>query len=359
MGLDQDFWKGKRVFLTGHTGFKGAWLSLWLKQLGSVVTGYSLEPPTDPSLYKIADVASGLEADHRADILDLDRMQGAMKEARPDIVIHMAAQSLVRLSYDTPVYTYAANVMGTVNVLECARNVDTVRGIVIITTDKCYDNVEWVHPYREPDPMGGHDPYSSSKGCAELATAAYRSSFFNTEDSARVASARAGNVVGGGDWAKDRLVPDCIRAYIKGDPVVLRYPHAVRPWQHVLEPLSGYLMLAQQLCSPTGRENGASGWNFGPNAGGEADVVTVASLTAKAWGDGAEVRVESAGPQLKEAGLLRLDSTKARSGLGWQPVWSIEATLQETVSWYKAWHAGEDMGEVTAAQISRYSGMMA
>ncbi len=352
--MNAEFWKDRRVFITGHTGFKGSWLSLWLHRLGAKVTGYALDPPSEPSLFVVAGVEKILVADYRSDIVDYECLAGAVGDSRPEIIIHMAAQSLVRESYHDPLGTYATNVMGTAHILEAARKVPDIRAVLSITTDKCYENREWVHPYRETDTLGGSDPYSSSKACAEIVTSAFRSSFFPAQDSAPgVATARAGNVIGGGDWAKDRLIPDCIRSFCDDEPVVLRYPHAVRPWQHVLEPLSGYLMLAQGLAKNP-RALG-SGWNFGPDPAGEATVLKVASLAVAAWGDSASVRVDPAEPELKEAGLLRLDSTKARTALGWQPRWNIDKAVAETALWYRAWHEKVDMYDFTLAQIDDYS----
>lgn len=345
-------WRGKRVFLTGHTGFKGSWLALWLRRLGAEVYGYSLDPPTAPSLFEVAGVAEGLAGDERGDIRDYDRMQAALVAARPEVVIHFAAQPLVRASYQQPLETLAVNVMGSANLLEAVRSVESVRRVLIITTDKCYENREWPYPYRELDPLGGHDPYSASKACAELVTATYRSSFLAEQGRCVVATARAGNVIGGGDWADDRLVPDCVRAFAEGREVRLRYPDAVRPWQHVLEPLAGYLRLLEAM------EEGveyAEAWNFGPGAEGDATVGEVASTVARLWGDGRVVHVGNAGDP-HEAGLLRLETTKARSKLGWRPRWDLERALGETVDWYRAWRRGEAMERVTLAQIERYEG---
>jgi CDP-glucose 4,6-dehydratase len=354
MGLDRHFWKGKRVFLTGHTGFKGAWLTLWLAKLGTRVTGYSLDPPSEPNLFNIAKVRDSLAKHHHGDILDLQKMQAAVAEAAPEIILHMAAQSLVRASYREPVYTYAVNVMGTAHVLEAARLAPSVQAVVIITSDKCYENVESGHPYRESDRLGGHDPYSASKACAELVTASYRASFASAGDTRlRLASARAGNVIGGGDWAADRLIPDCIRAFSKAQPVRLRYPEAVRPWQHALEPLCGYLQLVQSLLGgDAGRYTTA--WNFGPDASCEANVGDVAASIARLWGPGAEVRTERSPDIPREAGMLRLDSSKARTELGWRPHWSLERGLQETVRWYRAWQEGKDMHRFSIDQIDAY-----
>lgn len=347
------FWQGKRVFLTGHTGFKGAWLSLWLQSLGAKVTGFALPPPTSPSLFALANVKKGMK--HiEGDIRDLEKLTAVMQVAQPEIVIHMAAQSLVRYSYQNPVETYATNVMGTVNVLESVRKTTSVKAAVIVTSDKCYENREQMWGYRESDPMGGFDPYSNSKGCAELVTASYRASFMPVSDYAKhsksIASVRAGNVIGGGDWATDRLVPDIIKSLMDHQPVTLRSPNAVRPWQHVLEPLSGYILLAEKMY-----EEGAKfseGWNFGPN---DTDAKTVEWMTKTlidAWGKHASYQVQNA--NLHEAQLLKLDCTKARTLLSWQPKWDAQTAVLKICDWYKAYLAGEEMAEFTLSQIREY-----
>lgn len=353
--LEPGFWQGRNVLVTGHTGFKGGWLSLWLQKLGARLVGYSLRPPTEPNLFHVAEVESGMTSID-GDIRDLARLAAVVEEHRPEIVIHMAAQSLVRQSYRDPVETYQTNIMGTVNLLEAARRCPSIRAVLIVTSDKCYENREWVWPYRENEPLGGHDPYSSSKACAELVTAAYRSSFFSVKSGSKpaplVASVRAGNVIGGGDWAQDRLVPDCMRSFIAEQPVQLRYPLAVRPWQHVLEPLSGYMKLAERLLvddSPSFAE----AWNFGPNANDDATVGEVARLAAELWGD-ASVAVSDEESVAHEASLLRLDVTKALTFLEWRPLWALDRALRETTNWYKAWHSGEEMRAYTLAQISAY-----
>jgi CDP-glucose 4,6-dehydratase len=356
--IDGNFWHGKRVFVTGHTGFKGSWLSLWLHSLGAEVHGYALEPPTDPSLFDLAGVGE-LVHSTIADVRDLGALQAAMAAARPEIVIHMAAQPLVRDSYRIPVETYAVNVMGTVNLLDAVRGCPTVRAVVNVTTDKCYENREWAWGYRENEPMGGYDPYSSSKGCSELVTAAYRSSFFNAQQcngstpqhGAAVASARAGNVIGGGDWAADRLIPDCIRAILAGAPVAIRNPHAIRPWQHVLEPLSGYLLLAQRLCEQGPRY--ASGWNFGPADDDARPVGWIVERLCTAWGDGASFQLDG-GEHPHEAHYLKLDCSKARAELGWRPRWSLEKALDLIVDWTRAYRDGNGLREVCLRQIEEY-----
>jgi CDP-glucose 4,6-dehydratase len=341
-------WQGRRVFITGHTGFKGSWLTLMLSAFGADVTGYALAPPTTPSLFE----ALNLEADIRHvvdDIRDPVRLAAAMAAYAPDTVFHLAAQPLVRQSYVDPVETYATNVMGTVNILEAVRNTPSVRQVVCVTTDKCYENREWLWSYREDEALGGHDPYSSSKACAEHVTSAYRDSFLR-EHNVHVATARAGNVIGGGDWAENRLVPDFFRAADAGKPVSCRYPAALRPWQHVMEPVTGYVMLAEALMEQG--DNVAEAWNFGPS---EDDAVEVGwildRLTALYCGPGWAQHV---GQHPHEAGLLKLDSSKARSRLGWKPRWRLERALEETVAWHRAWREGQDMKRATLSQINRF-----
>jgi len=354
--MNPAFWCGRRVLVTGHTGFKGGWICLWLQSMGAEVVGYALEPPTEPSLFEVAHVGEGLEASHLGDVRDLDHLAEVFRDHRPEIVFHMAAQPLVRLSYAEPVDTYATNVMGTVNVLEAVRRTPGVRALVNITTDKCYENREWVWGYRENDPMGGHDPYSSSKGCAELVTAAYRSSFFNPKDFERhrvsVASVRAGNVIGGGDWAGDRLVPDMIRAFTTGEPVIIRSPPRHPSWQHVLEPLRGYLMLAERMV-----ESGpdfAEGWNFGPREEDARPVAWIVQRLVEQWGEGAAWRLDE-GQHPHEASYLKLDCAKARARLEWSPRWDLAAALEKIVAWHRAFNRGEDMRAFTLQQISQYT----
>jgi len=352
--MTPEFWRGKRVFMTGHTGFKGSWLSLWLQQLGAELTGYALNPPTDPSLFEVAKVGASMHS-IIADIRDAEALAKAMRAARPEIVIHMAAQPLVRYSYIKPLETFSSNVLGTAHVLDAVRATDSVRAVVNVTSDKCYDNREWVWGYRENDPMGGYDPYSASKGCAELVAAAYRNSFFNPADYARhrvaVASVRAGNVIGGGDWALDRLVPDVLRAFESDRPVIIRNPHAIRPWQHVLEPLSGYLTLAQRLW-----EHGpvyAEGWNFGPNDDDARPVSWIIEKLVGAWGAGASWQLDGA-DHPHEAGWLKLDCSKARVRLGWRPRWTLDQALTQIVFWHRSWLASEDMQRCCVAQIAEF-----
>ena len=352
--MTPSFWRSKRVFITGHTGFKGSWLSLWLQHLGAEVTGYSLAPPTSPSLFESASVAQGMTS-VLGDIRDLPALQAAMRAARPEIVIHMAAQSLVRLSYDQPVETYATNVMGTVHVLESVRHTPGVRAVVNVTTDKCYENREWVWGYRENERMGGFDPYSNSKGCAELVTSAYRSSFFSTEKHAQhgvaLASVRAGNVIGGGDWAKDRLIPDIVTAFERSQPVLIRNPNATRPWQHVLEPLRGYLTLAEKLLAEGPAF--AEGWNFGPHSDDARGVEWIVAEMAKLWPSEATWQVD-AGTHPHEANYLKLDISKAASQLGWRPTLRLHDALQLVIEWAQGRQTGTNVRELTLGQIARY-----
>lgn len=347
--VQPDFWRGKRVFLTGHTGFKGGWLSLWLRTMGAEVHGYALQPPSTPSLFEQARVAEGMTSTI-GDIRDLTALRSCMHAFKPDIVLHMAAQPLVRLSYAEPVETYATNVMGTVHVLESARTAGTVRTVVNVTTDKCYENQEWVWGYRESEPMGGYDPYSNSKGCSELVTSAYRRSFFN-KAGIGLASGRAGNVIGGGDWAQDRLVPDILRAFERKEPVVIRNPHSTRPWQHVLEPISGYLVLAERLYADG--QAVAEGWNFGPRDEDAKPVQWIVERMVKEWGDGASWQLDG-GDHPHEAGYLKLDISKAKHRLGWEPCWTLSEALARIMQWHKAWLAKEDVQKVCLEQIAQY-----
>ncbi|HEX9094251.1 MAG TPA: CDP-glucose 4,6-dehydratase [Coriobacteriia bacterium] len=343
---------GRKVFVTGHTGFKGSWLVRWLLLLGAEVTGYALDPPTDPSLFEDLGLARRMR--HIvADVRDGGRLRAEMAAAAPDIVFHLAAQPLVRLSYDEPVATYETNVLGTVNLLEAVRATPSARAVVNVTSDKCYENRETGQAYREDDAMGGFDPYSSSKGCAELVTSAYRRSFFGEGSDVRLASVRAGNVVGGGDWAFDRIVPDCIRALMAGEPIVVRNPDAVRPWQHVLEPLSGYLHLGSLMLAGGHEHDGA--WNFGPEDAGTVRVRQVVDAVVDGWGSGSWVTPEGAPKQPHEATLLALDITKAKEQLGWRPVYGVDATLWATTAWYRVRHASADAAdERTVADIEEY-----
>lgn len=343
-------WQGKRVLLTGHTGFKGAWLTLWLSRLGCHVTGLSLAPPSTPSLFDTADVKAHCDS-IAGDIRDLSTVRAAVDRARPDVVMHLAAQSLVRESYRAPVDTFATNVMGTVNVLEALRDAPSVKVAVVVTSDKCYENQEWPWPYRERDPFGGRDPYSASKGAAEIVTSSYARSYFNRDDRAVVASVRAGNVIGGGDWATDRLIPDIIRGFGTGEAVLIRNPAAVRPWQHVLDALHGYLTLTARVWDE-GRTY-AGGWNFGPADSDTRPVAWIVEQMVRRWGPPA-AWVHETGHAPHEAGLLRLDSSKARTALGWSPKLDLAMALDWTVDWYRAHQSGESMNHVTRQQIDRY-----
>jgi CDP-glucose 4,6-dehydratase len=352
----ENFWNGRRVLITGHTGFKGAWLSFWLREKGAEVFGYSLDPPTDPNLFQIARIGDVMAGDTRADIRDLSTLEDALRRAQPEIVFHLAAQSLVRLSYAIPVETFDVNVMGTAHLLQAIRRVPSVRAAVIVTSDKCYENLGGGQPYRETDPMGGHDPYSASKGCAELVVSSFRSSAAALGPQGAdvaIASVRSGNVVGGGDWSPDRLVPDCIRSFAAGVPVKIRSPGALRPWLHVLEPLVGYLSLAERLLG-TDFSRFATAFNFGPASDNEANVLQVAQAVAKLWGNQARVEV-AGGTHLPEAETLRLDSTKASQLLGWRPRWALTETLERAVDWYKAWQAGRDVRPLMARQVADFA----
>jgi CDP-glucose 4,6-dehydratase len=342
-------WKNRRVFVTGVTGFKGAWLALWLRRLEAEVSGYSLAPPTSPSLFEHARVRNDVDWVD-ADVRDIARLTLEMERKQPDIIFHLAAQSLVRTSYETPVETFHTNLMGTVNVLQAARVTPSVRAVVVVTSDKCYDNREWLWPYRECDALGGYDPYSASKACAELATAAYRHSFF-TGTRVAIATVRAGNVIGGADWATDRLVPDVIAAITAKRPAAIRNPSSVRPWQHVLEPLHGYLTLADRLLED-GNAFGEA-WNFGPSAESVQTVAAVADELCRAWGEGASWSHDTS-HHPREAGILTLDSTKAQRRLDWYPRLDYHDAVDWTVSWFKSLRAGRDAKEVTLQQIDRY-----
>jgi CDP-glucose 4,6-dehydratase len=345
---------GRAVLLTGHTGFKGGWLALWLSRLGAYVHGYALDPPTRPSLFEVARVADVLASDTRADLRDLATLSEVVARVRPDVVLHLAAQPLVSDGYRDPLGTLGSNVIGTANLLEAIRGVDSVRAMVVVATDKVYENPETNRAFVEEDPLGGHDPYSASKAAAEIVVASYRASFFGDgRHPAQIASARAGNVIGGGDWAADRLVPDCLRAFAAGQPVRLRRPDSIRPWQHVLEPLSGYLLLAARLIADGG-ERFARAWNFGPDADDLASVADVAERMAKLWGDGARVE-RGVDPDWHEAGFLRLDSSRAHAELDWAPRWSLDKALEQTVAWHRSWGAGGDMHALCGEQIETYA----
>jgi len=351
VAVNPEFWRGKRVLLTGHTGFKGSWLSLWLQEMGALVRGVSLLPSTCPAMFNIAKVAEGLE--HQiTDIRDLSAIKQHISEFDPDILIHMAAQSLVLKSYQEPVQTFEVNIMGTVNVLDAAKSGKSLKAIINVTTDKCYDNKEWVWGYREEEPMGGLDPYSSSKGCVELISSAYRKSFLN-DAGISMATARAGNVIGGGDWSEDRLLPDIFRSLEKGEPVAIRNPNAIRPWQHALEPLSGYLILAQCLYG----ENGpafAEGWNFGPSEEDAKPVEWVVKQMCAMWSADASWTTQPR-DHMHEANSLKLDISKAREKLKWTPTWDLQIALTKTIDWHRAWLDGQDMRSFSLAQIEIFN----
>ena len=352
--LFEGIFSGKKVLITGHTGFKGSWLSLLLNKLGADVHGFALPPPTNPSLFEEAKIGE-LITSYIGDVRDLDQLSDVFNRIKPEIVIHMAAQPLVRDSYKIPVETYAINVMGTVNVLEACRHTESVRAIVNVTTDKCYENKEWYWGYRENEPMGGFDPYSNSKGCSELVTSSYRNSYFHPKDydkhGVAIASARAGNVIGGGDWAADRLIPDFIRAISRNRKVVIRSPYAIRPWQHVLEPLTGYLTLASKLYTEGAKYDG--GWNFGPDDKDARNVEWIMQKICKLWGNGATYEVDT-NPQPHEANYLKLDCSKAKAELGWEPRWNIDKALESIVEWNKVYLTGQDVRKITEKQIEEF-----
>lgn len=348
--VDQEFWRSKKVLVTGHTGFKGSWLCLWLQSMGAEVCGFALEPPTTPALFDVANVSSGMLS-IIGDIRNIDSVSDVFSNFKPEIVLHLAAQPLVRRSYVDPIETYSTNVIGTVNLLEVARNTDSVRAIVNVTTDKCYENREWFWGYREDEPMGGYDPYSSSKGCSELVTSAYRRSFLNNKGIA-LASARAGNVLGGGDWAEDRLVPDILRSFENKTPVLVRNPLSIRPWQHVLEPLSGYLTLAERLY--VDGEKWAQGWNFGPKDEDARSVEWIVTQMCAMWGGDASWILDEAIHQ-HEANYLKLDISKAKAVLGWEPRWDLKTSLFYIIEWQHSWMAGSNMKQVCTSQINAFN----
>lgn len=347
--IDESFWQGRRVYLTGHTGFKGSWLSIWLHQLGAVVKGYALNPPTNPSLFNEAKVSEIVESEI-GDIRNFENIRKSIHAFQPEIVIHMAAQPLVRYSYDEPVETYEVNVLGTVHVLEAAKSCPSVRAVINVTTDKCYENKEWFWAYRESEPMGGHDPYSSSKGCSELITTSYYRSFYK-QQGVGLASVRAGNVIGGGDWVADRLIPDILKAFEKGERVVIRSPHSIRPWQHVLEPLSGYLRLAQLLfVHPS---NFSEGWNFGPNESDERPVGWILDIMIEMWPE-AKWELDECVDHPHEAKYLKLDISKAKARLDWSPTWELDQTLERIVDWHQSWVSGRDARLITINEIKEF-----
>ncbi len=353
-----DHWRGRRVFLTGHTGFKGGWLALWLTQLGAEVRGFALDPATTPNLLTAARLSSVID-DVRGDIRDAKALESAMHSFRPEVVFHLAAQPLVRYSYEDPIGTYETNVIGTARVLDAVRRCPSVRAVVSVTTDKCYENKEWLWGYRETDPLGGYDPYSSSKACAEIVSAAFRQSYFHPDKlnqpeghTTAIATGRAGNVIGGGDWSLDRLLPDLIRGFETGEPVQIRRPHSIRPWQHVLEPVYGYLLLAEKLLSNDAARY-ATAFNFGPLDDDAQPVQWIVERMTQFWGSNASWRLDP-DPSVHEAGYLKLDASRARAELGWKPRLRLETALEWLVTWYKASIAGDDMQALTLKQIADY-----
>ena len=358
--IQPEFWKDKRVFITGHTGFKGAWLSIWLSSLGAKVYGYALEPPTDPSIYALGKLDTYLAKSTIGDLADESLLKHAMLESNADVLFHLAAQPIVRTSYQEPVKTFVDNAVGTARVLDAMRGLQNLRSVVIITTDKCYDNKEWVWPYRESDMLGGYDPYSASKACAEIVTSSYRQSFFNPSEYGKqhrvgIATARAGNVIGGGDWAKDRLIPDIIKAFQNGEKVVIRNPHAIRPWQHVLEPLHGYIMLAERLYE-SGLDFGEA-WNFGPEEIDAKPVSWIVNTFSNLWRDAPGLLIDSS-EHPHEASYLKLDCSKAKGKLKWFPVWNLETTLHKIFEWNEMIRFGENAYKACAIQIQEFEQAM-
>lgn len=353
--MDNSFWKNKKVFITGHTGFKGSWLTILLHHLGAEIYGYALDPPTEPSLFKLCALDEIIHATI-GDIRDLPKLTMSLQHSEPDVVIHMAAQPIVRLSYQNPVETYGVNVMGTVNIMEATRHVPSVKALLNVTTDKCYENKEWHWGYREDDQLGGYDPYSSSKACSELVTAAYLRSFFQESErkGTAIATARAGNVIGGGDWAQDRLIPDFIRSIQQNKKIIIRSPHSIRPWQHVLEPLSGYLSLTEQLVTNGESFNGA--WNFGPGDKDAKSVEWIVMKLCSLWGNDASYEV-TPHPQSHEATYLKLDISKSVALLNWHPKWSLDKAISTIIDFTKSWQNKEDLRQVCVRQIEEYFGM--
>jgi CDP-glucose 4,6-dehydratase len=352
--MNMSFWQGRRVLLTGHTGFKGSWLALWLQRLGAQVTGYSLQPPTNPNLFTEARVAEGMTS-IEGDVRDADDVHRVVQVHQPEVVFHLAAQPIVRTSYRAPLETFATNVMGTANILDAVRRHDSVRVAVCITSDKCYNNREWHWGYREDEALGGHDPYSGSKACAELVAATYRHAYFSAVDGPFVATARAGNVIGGGDWAADRLIPDIVRSFVAGQPVSIRYPRATRPWQHVLVPLSGYLLLAERMWDEG--QGVADAWNFGPEEGDAQPVASIVETMADLWGNGAAWSIDSNAHPHEDC-YLKLDCSKAHARLQWAPRLRLRKTLEWVVEWYRAWAEQQAMRDVTLDQIARYERLL-
>lgn len=348
--MNPNFWRGKRVFITGHTGFKGGWLSLWMQSLGAELKGFALDPPLTPNLFTEAKISQCMESEI-GDIRSYEAIQNSICSFNPEIIFHMSAQPLVRYSYKNPIETYATNVMGSVHLLESIRHIDSVRVVVNVTTDKCYENKEWIWGYRENEAMGGYDPYSSSKACSELISSAYCRSYFS-DIGIGLATARAGNVIGGGDWAEDRLIPDILRSISRGLPAVIRNPNSIRPWQHVLEPLSGYMMLAEALWSNPTLYSG--GWNFGPNDSDSKPVAWIAEELCRAWGNQASWHVDT-GSHPHEATYLKLDISKAQKLLGWKPAWSLSQALDSITEWHKNWINSVDVRSLCLQQINQYS----
>ena len=350
---DPDFWRKQRVLLTGHTGFKGGWAALWLASMGAEVTGYALPPATTPSLFTAIDLPNLIQSEI-GDIRDFARLEEVVDRTQPTVIIHMAAQPLVRLSYAMPLETYSTNVMGTAHVLELARSRQHIRATLVITTDKCYENLEQSIAYKEDDRLGGRDPYSSSKACAELVAQAYWWSYFSGSQEQSIGTVRAGNVIGGGDWSKDRLIPDLIAAFEKGNEAILRRPESVRPWQHVLDPVSGYLVAIEKLCGPR-QSQAPMAWNFGPEPGDNLPVSDVTRIFAQAWGHGARYRIEREPNAVHEATLLMLDATKAKKELGWSPRWRLAEALNQTAEWHKQYNARADMRSFTKSQLANFT----
>jgi CDP-glucose 4,6-dehydratase len=353
MKLDKSFWKDKKVFLTGHTGFKGGWLSLWLSNLGCEVYGYALAPSTEPSFFDAVELSKKIHH-HIADIRDYKKLSNAINEFQPDIVFHLAAQPLVRYSYQNPIETYETNVMGSVNLLEAVRHYGKAKATIVVTSDKCYENKEQLRGYREDDPMGGHDPYSNSKGCTELVVASYAKSYFiQNPQIGKLASVRAGNVIGGGDWSQDRLIPDLVKSLVNKQDPIIRSPNAIRPWQHVLEPVYGYMIIAQYLCDLE-RQNELLNWNFGPDISDQRNVKFVADSVCKIWGGKNKPDIQINKNNLHEANLLYLDCAKVKKELDWSPRWNVDNAISETIKWYKAYYSKSDMTDISIIQIESY-----
>lgn len=358
MGINKSFWKGKRIFITGHTGFKGSWLSFWLTELGADVKGYALKPDVSPNLYDTLSLGNRMESVF-GDIRDLGHLKKEIIEYKPQVIFHMAAQAIVRTSYEDPLETFDTNVLGTANLLESVRSAHSVRAVISVTSDKCYENKEWDWKYRESDPMGGWDPYSASKGCAELVTASYRRSFFLNGEADKnqtgIASARAGNVIGGGDWSKDRLIPDIMRSFSENEPVIIRNPAAVRPWQYILDLLHGYMVLAEKLYDQP--EKYSESWNFGPSENDEQSVEFITNRMVETWGEGASWKLDE-GVNPHEAGYLKLDSSKSRMKLGWSTHLNLTEALDYLTIWYKSYFEGEDMTEITKARLKEFEELL-